>query len=110
MLKTLTRQSDFQTVYETGRKQVSRSFVLFYLPHAEFRYAVVASKKTIGNAVHRNRAKRLLRELVRSTAAPLLSGRQAGYLTLVARAAVLKTGLEQMKEELAKCLKNWLSD
>ena len=88
-----------------GQKQVSKNFVLFYLPHAEFRYAVVASKKTIGNAVQRNRAKRLLRELLRA-AAPK---KPTGKLIIVARAGVLKNKFAELLGELEKCLKNWLS-
>jgi ribonuclease P protein component len=102
---TLTKQADFAAVY-AGQKQVSQSFVLFYLPHAEFRYAVVASKKTIGNAVRRNRAKRLLRELLRAVAA---RQKLAGDLIIVARAGTLKNKFAAMQAELEKCLKNWLS-
>ena len=67
-------------------------------------YAVVASRKTIGIAVKRNRAKRLLRELVRGA-----QGLSAchGSLILVARAEVLKTRFDCLKAELEKCLKNW---
>jgi ribonuclease P protein component len=102
---TLTKQADFAAVY-AGQKQVSKSFVLFYLPHAEFRYAVVASKKTIGNAVRRNRAKRLLRELLRAAAA---QKKLTGDLVLVARAGILKNNFAALQAELEQCLKNWLS-
>jgi ribonuclease P protein component len=102
---TLTKQADFASVY-AGQKQVSKNFVLFYLPHAEFRYAVVASKKTIGNAVQRNRAKRLLRELLRAAVAPK---KPTGNLIIVARAGVLKNKFADLQAELEKCLKNWLS-
>ncbi|GBR73388.1 ribonuclease P [Candidatus Termititenax aidoneus] len=105
MFPTLTRQADFAAVY-AGQKQVSKNFVLFYLPHAEFRYAVVASKKTIGNAVQRNRAKRLLRELLRAVAA---RKKPMGDLILVARAGILKNKFAAMQAELEQCLKNWLS-
>ncbi|MDR1452371.1 MAG: ribonuclease P protein component [Candidatus Margulisbacteria bacterium] len=109
MFPTLTKQADFAAVY-AGQKQVSKSFVLFYLPHAEFRYAVVASKKTIGNAVQRNRAKRLLRELVRfADTSTSLSARLKGRLILVARAGTLKNKFAELQAELEKCLKNWLS-
>ena len=102
--RTLTAQTDFQAVYEQGLKQVSKSFVLFWLPaEREFRYAVVASRKTIGIAVKRNRAKRLLRELLTL----VLTGKLKGNLVLVARAKLLNGSFADLKAELEKCLKNW---
>jgi ribonuclease P protein component len=64
----------------------------------------VASRKTIGIAVRRNRAKRILRELVRSQ-----TDRPSGSLILVARAALLERDFADLKKELAQCLKHWQS-
>ncbi|GBR76848.1 ribonuclease P [Candidatus Termititenax persephonae] len=108
MFGTLTRQADFAAVYAQGRKRVGKSFVLFYLPHAESRYAVVASKKAIGNAVRRNRAKRLLRELLRAVGGAG-QGIWAGHLLLVARAGILQNDFTETRGELERCLKKLLS-
>lgn len=63
--RSLTRQRDFQKVYQQGRKIVGRTLVLYFLPAPDDARAVVASRK-VGNAVRRNRAKRLLREMLRA--------------------------------------------
>ncbi len=63
----IRRKQDFQRVYQGGKKIISSSFILFYYPEPERRYrrlGITASRK-VGNAVKRNRCKRLVREVFR---------------------------------------------
>ena len=62
--RALNRAQDFRSVYEAGVKHVGRLFVLYLYPGDDLARSVVASRK-VGNAVCRNRAKRLLREALR---------------------------------------------
>ena len=63
--RALSGKRDFSRVYEEGVKHVGRLVVLYLFPGDDQARAVVASRK-VGNAVTRNRAKRLLREAIRS--------------------------------------------
>ena len=62
----ISRSSDYQTIYNSGRKVHSESFVLFGLANGieHHRLGVTVSRR-IGNAVVRNRVKRRLREIFR---------------------------------------------
>ncbi len=67
----LRRNSEFRAVREQGRRMDCGVFLLTWRvrgsdePAAPARVGVVASRASVGNAVHRNRAKRRLRELYR---------------------------------------------
>ena len=57
----LLKTKQFRTVFDVGLKKVSRHLVIFGLPADTNRLGLVVSKK-VGNAVVRNRVKRILRE------------------------------------------------
>jgi ribonuclease P protein component len=60
------RRAEFKHVFDRGFRLQSRHFTLLLLPNSRpgSRLGLVASKK-LGDAVRRNRAKRLLREMFR---------------------------------------------
>ncbi len=74
MTNTNLRDSgDFQVVYRKGKRYESYVITAFVLPNklGYHRLGITASRKAVGNAVQRNRAKRLLRETFRLTEASL---------------------------------------
>ena len=89
----LKRSVDFRAVREQGRRMDCGAFQLNWRvrPAGEApgpaRVGVVASRVAVGNAVHRNRAKRRLRELYRRNQHLLPAGFD---LVLTARAALLR--------------------
>jgi ribonuclease P protein component len=64
--RRLRRRSEFQRVFDSGQRARGRFFTLLAAPRPAggARLGIVASKK-LGNAVRRNRAKRLIRNIFR---------------------------------------------
>ncbi|MDH5465003.1 MAG: ribonuclease P protein component [Thiovulaceae bacterium] len=100
---SLTKSADFNRIYKRGRYGHTNTFVLYYLPGEINYFAVVASKK-VGNAIHRNSAKRRLRAIFSNSRNEIPTG---SYI-LVAKKAIHETSyrdlLQQWKESLDKTL------
>ena len=80
MTEYLRASQDFQRVYRKGKRYEGVLVTAFVLPNnlSHNRFGITASRKALGNAVHRNRAKRLLRETFRLKQSSLC-GLQAKY-------------------------------
>jgi ribonuclease P protein component len=97
----ITRQSDFDIIYRRPDKTWHTPwFVVFYRRSPECRAAFVAGKK-VGNAVRRNRAKRLLRAHFLNT----VSNIENGSYILIAKAGILKAPFSEVESGWLKALR-----
>ena len=98
----LTRSEDFKRVRRIG-KSYAHPLVVLVAQSTELKQirVGVAAGKTTGTAVHRNRAKRLLREAMRSLLPSLVSGWD---LILIARPALTSASLADTQEALTNLL------
>lgn len=60
----MQKKANFQNVFAYGKSYTSRHVIIYIFKGRPIKYGIVASKK-VGNAIKRNRAKRLLRESIR---------------------------------------------
>ncbi len=105
----LTRSEDFKRVRRSGKSYAHPLVVLIVQVHDKRSDPVgqppvrvgVTAGRTVGTAVYRNRAKRLLREAMR----PLLPSLASGFdLILVARPGLVSATLEETRQALLTLL------
>lgn len=103
MRNYLRDPSEFQYVYRQGKRYDGRFITVFVINNEglHHRLGVTASKKAIGKAVHRNRAKRLMREAFRSSDLSLEALSRRYDWVLNAKSTLLSVKLEAPAEEFA---------
>ena len=99
----LKRSADFKRVWRFGSSYAHPFLVLKVSPNQEEQTRIgVSAGKAVGNAVARNRAKRLMRAAI----SPLLPQLPAGYdLVLIARKAILEVKSQDVQKALTDQLK-----
>ncbi len=99
----LTRSEDFKRVRRSGKSYAHPLLVLVVQAGDDGRLRVgVAASRTVGVAVKRNRAKRLLREAIRTLLPTLPTGHD---LLLVARPPLVSCSVFEVREALLALLR-----
>jgi len=98
----LTRSTDFKRVRRLGKSYAHPLLVLIALPNGMERSRFgIAAGRSVGKAVERNRAKRLVREGLR----PLTPQIEPGWdILLLARTSMAKSNLDSTRQALRTLL------
>ncbi|WP_147802525.1 ribonuclease P protein component [Alkalicoccus halolimnae] len=100
----LKKNEEFQHVFQRGSSAANRQFVVYQLPRQEqthIRIGLSVSKK-LGNAVQRNRIKRLMKEVLRDLTEDL---KQEYDVVIIARKPAASMELEEVTKSLRHVLK-----
>jgi ribonuclease P protein component len=105
--RRLRRRGEFQRVFDSGRRAHGRYLTVIAAPSSATttRLGIVASRK-LGGAVVRNRAKRLIREVFRTS----IVSRGPLDLVVIPKPALLEAPFEGLSRDfqivLRRCLSN----
>jgi len=102
----LRARAEFQKIYAEGQRYDGRLLAAFLRRNelSEHRLGVTASTKAIGKSVDRNRARRLLRELFRRSAAEMNALRRRYDWVLNAKRALLSSNEELRFREFRRII------
>lgn len=100
----LKKNEDFQHVFQRGYSVANRQFVVYQVKKANqstIRFGLSISKK-IGNAVMRNRIRRLMKEVLRELAVKCHQDRD---VIIIARKPTVDMDYQEIKKSLTHVLK-----
>ena len=104
-INTIKKRSTFIFVKEKGRFVRSNSFNIQMLKDTSLQDMIkvgYTATKRLGNAVKRNKAKRLMRELTRKVLPKY--GKINFYYVLIAKISIFETSFIELEKELKKII------
>lgn len=98
----LIKSTDFKRVRRLGKSYAHPFLVLIKLPNTVTTTRIgVSAGRSIGNAVHRNKAKRKIRETIR----PILPEIQPGWdIIILARKPILAANYQELRSAINETL------
>lgn len=98
----LKKKSEFKKIFEAGKSYPGKYTVLIIMKGSnKKKFGFIASKK-VGNAVERNRARRLMREVIRLNISHIIEGAQ---IICIARATIKGASYNDVEKVILQSLK-----
>ncbi|MGG3891130.1 ribonuclease P protein component [Metabacillus fastidiosus] len=94
----IKKNEDFQKIFKQGKSMANRQFVIYFLEReeSELRIGLSVSKK-IGNAVTRNRVKRLIRQVFLEEKERIVNNKD---FIIIARKPAAEMSYDEVKSSL----------
>jgi ribonuclease P protein component len=104
----ITKRSEYLGLFVNADKVISKCFVVLHkTPElCEFRYGITASKK-VGNAVKRNKCKRIVRVLMREVCMKPIA--KSVNINVIVRKSMIGKNFSSIKADFTSSLKKILS-
>lgn len=103
-IQKLKKSNEFRHVFSTGNRKIGRYVNLYKLPlKQDYNRVGIVTKKNIGNAVQRNKVKRILREIWRTRCNQLISGYD---IIILARKKIVQARYNEIEAELVKLIQS----
>jgi ribonuclease P protein component len=99
-IQSLKKNNEFRHVFSAGNKKIGNYVIIYILPGQQQNNRVgIVIKKEIGNAVQRNKIKRILREIWRTKCNQLISGYD---LVILVRKKIIYAKFGEIESEMLK--------
>ena len=101
--QNLKNKKEFGLVFSAGKKKVGKYIIVYMMPKKQGKNRLgVIVKKNIGNAVQRNRIKRVLREVWRNKGEQFISGHD---VVILAKRRIIEVSFQDIESELENLIK-----
>lgn len=98
------RTSDYRKIYQKGKRITTEDLVICYLPNnMEYSRLGISISKSVGNAVERNKRKKWIREIFRTSAIMRKKGLD---IVIILRNNGKELYFIKLKEQLEKAIQN----
>jgi ribonuclease P protein component len=101
-IQSLKKSNEFRHVFSTGNKKTGKYILVYMMPgQQEDNRLGIVIKKEIGNAVQRNKIKRILREIWRNSCNKLIIGYD---VVILVRKKIIYARFSEVETELVKLI------
>lgn len=98
----LKKKSEFKRIFDAGISYPGKYIVLVILKSSDKKKIGFIASKKVGNAVERNRARRLMREVIRLNISHIIDGAQ---IICIARATIKGASYTNVEKAILQLLK-----
>jgi ribonuclease P protein component len=103
-IQSLKKNNEFRHVFSAGNREIGKYITIYILPGKQQNNRVgIVIKREIGNAVQRNKVKRIIREIWRTKCNQLISGYD---VVILVRKKIIYARFSEIESEMVKLIQS----